>query len=203
MNLKDTYERIAVDWHEDHQDDDWWVSGLEKFISLLPAGADVLDAGCAGGVKSKALAARGVHVIGIDFASNFIEIARKNVPEVEFRVLDIRDVSSMKENFDGIFLQAVLLHFPKKEVPSLLRGLLGRLKSGGVIHISVKESRLGQAEEEVVKEDDYGYAYERFFSFFSQQELKDILEGLGLFIVSFDVPENNSTRWLQVIARKN
>lgn len=202
MDLKDTYDRIAADWHRDHSTDDWWVGGLEKFSEALPIGATVLDAGCAGGVKSKVLAEKGFRVIGIDFAPKFIEIAKKEVPGVTFRVLDIKDVSSMEEMFDGIFLQAVLLHFPKKEVLGILCGLLERLKPGGVIHISVKESREGQAEEEVQTEDDYGYEYQRFFSFFSQQELEDILKELGSDMIFSDVIQSGKTRWVQIIARK-
>jgi 2-polyprenyl-3-methyl-5-hydroxy-6-metoxy-1,4-benzoquinol methylase len=50
MNLKDTYNKIAIDWHRDHLPDDWWIDGMGKFAGMLPAGATVLDAGCAGGV---------------------------------------------------------------------------------------------------------------------------------------------------------
>lgn len=176
MNLKDTYDKIAADWHRDHIADDWWVGGLEKFASLLPIGATVLDAGCAGGVKSKVFTAKGFRVTGIDFAPSFIEIAKKEVPEAEFRVLDIRDVTSLEKEFDGIFLQAVLLHFPKKEASEILSKLLSKLKPGGFIHVSVKEPREEQAEEETQTEGDYGYEYERFFSYFSQQELEAVLK---------------------------
>ncbi|MDP2838028.1 MAG: class I SAM-dependent methyltransferase, partial [Candidatus Moranbacteria bacterium] len=117
MNLRDTYDKIAKGWHQDHLADDWWMAGMERFAALLPLGGTVLDAGCAGGTKSKILADKGFQVTGIDFAPNFIEIAKREVPEAEFQVLDIRDISSLTKEFDGIFLQAVLLHFPKKDIP--------------------------------------------------------------------------------------
>lgn len=203
MNLKDTYDTIAIDWHKDHLSDNWWIDGMGKFAGMLPAGATVLDAGCAGGVKSKFLVDRGFQVTGIDFAPNFIEIAKKEVPEAEFQVLDIRDVDSLEKQFDGIVLQAVLLHFPKKEISDILKGITSRLHRGGIIHVSVKELREDLREEGMEQENDYGYEYERFFSYFSQQELEDHLKKSGLSIVSSDIHSTGRSRWIQIIARKD
>lgn len=202
MDLRATYNRIAQNWHQDHNSDDWWVEGLDKYISLLHPGAFVLDVGCASGLKSKYLVKKGFRVLGIDFAENLIAIARKEVPEAEFRVLDIRDIEALERQFDGIFIQAVLLRFPKDEVADILTLVLTQLKPGGLIHISVKEQKPGQAEEEVRTEDDYGYSYERFFSYFTQEEIEDILKSLNLDIVHAEVHLSGKTRWIQIIAKK-
>jgi hypothetical protein len=29
MDLKSTYNKIAEDWHKNHQQDDWWVEGID------------------------------------------------------------------------------------------------------------------------------------------------------------------------------
>ncbi|MDP2837861.1 MAG: hypothetical protein Q8O53_01105, partial [Candidatus Moranbacteria bacterium] len=80
----------------------------------------------------------------------------------------------------------------------ILKDILSKLKPGGYIHIAVKEARENKPEEEVVTEDDYGYAYERFFSYFTESELVTILESLGLSVVSSET----SHRWIQVLAKK-
>lgn len=203
MDLKATYNKIAEDWHRDHTPDDWWVGGIEKFISFLPAGASVLDAGCGSGIKSKYFARRGFQVTGIDFSENLIAIAKRGVPEAEFRVLDIRDTKVLNCKFDGIFLQAVLLHFPKGEVAEVISSLLVELKPQGLIHVSVKETKPGHAEEEICAEDDYGYSYERFFSYFTEKEVIVLLENAGLEVVFSEIHLSGKTRWIQVIARRN
>src|SRR5258706_10762297 len=109
MNLKDTYNKIAESWHKDHQTDDWWIEGTDKFISLLKQGDSVLDVGCGGGTKTKYLIGKGLKVLGIDFSENLIEIAKREVPQGTFLVMDINNVDMMQENFNGIFMQAVLL----------------------------------------------------------------------------------------------
>ncbi len=60
MDLKSTYNRIAEDWIKDHDRDTWWYEGTDKFLSLLPKGANILDVGCAGGIKSRYLTDNGV-----------------------------------------------------------------------------------------------------------------------------------------------
>lgn len=201
MSLKDTYNKIANDWHRDHQNDDWWVEGTDMFCSMLPSGGTVLDVGCAGGVKSRYLVAKGLHVTGIDFSENFIEIAKKEVPEGEFYVMDMRDISALPQTYDGIFCQAALLHIPKSEVPHVVQGWLPKLNTNGLLYIAVKRKREGQPEEGVLKENDYGYEYERFFSYFTPQEIEALFTENGFEIVFKTVAEQESS-WIQVVGKR-
>src|SRR3989338_2374515 len=109
MDLKETYNRIAEDWHRDHTSDDWWVEGTNAFIQKLPVGSHVLDVGCGSGVKSKYFIDHGFKVTGIDISDKLLEIARREAPEGEFKVLSMTELDSMPETFDGVFAQASLL----------------------------------------------------------------------------------------------
>lgn len=198
MNLRSTYNKIAEDWHKNHQQDDWWVEGTDKFVSFLKTNSIVLDVGCGGGTKTKYLIDKGLNIIGIDFSEKMIEIAKREVPKAEFRVLDLWDIENLKENFDGIFMQTVLLHFPKKEIKDILNRMVKKLKIGGYLYIAVKKIKKGQPEEEIKIENDYGYQYERFFSYFTLGEFKNLLSDLKMKIIH----ENLSNNWIQIISKK-
>lgn len=204
MDLKETYNRIAEDWHRDHLDDDWWREGTDAFIKELTPGAHVLDVGCGSGVKSKYLVDHGFKVIGIDISDKLIEIARREAPEGEFRVLSMTDLDLMPETFDGVFAQASLLHIPKKDAGDVVKKMARRLVPRGFLCINVKEAREGTPEEEVLKKNDYGYEYERFFSYFTMDELERYLADAGLSVVSKLRNQNKSgkTVWLQIIGQK-
>lgn len=201
MDLKDTYTRIAKDWHKDHQDDDWWVEGTGAFMRLLAQGASVLDVGCGAGFKSGYLARHGFSVTGIDFSDGLIDIARKEVPEVEFLVIDMREMGELPM-FDGIFAQASLLHIPRAEIAATLQGLFAHLTPGGYLYVAVKGSRPGKPLEEVKEEHSYGYPYERFFSYFTIEELRGHFKDAGLEVVYENINTVGKTDWVQIIGKK-
>lgn len=202
MDLKSTYNKIAKDWHTDHIEDDWWIDGTDKFIAFLGRGDWVLDVGSGGGIKSHYLVRNGLKVLGIDFSENQINIAKVEAPEAEFQIMDMRDVSNLTQEFSGIFIQASLLHIPKDEAESVLKSLASKLKVGGYFYVAVKEARQGSPDEEVRKKNDYGYEYERFFSYFSMDELNGYFRRLNLQVVYEEVHPSGKTNWLQIIGRK-
>lgn len=202
MNLQETYNRIAYDWHRQHQSDNWWIDGTEKFISFLKPGALVLDVGCGGGTKSKYLAGRGLRVVGIDFSEKMIEIAKQELPSGTFLVMNLHNANGLDHVFDGIFLQAVLLHIPKQEVKTTLEKLVKKLQSGGYLYVAVKERKPKGIEEEVKVERDFGYRYARFFSYFTLDELNNLLISLGFEIHYRTIVASQRIRWIQMIGRR-
>lgn len=202
MQLKDTYNKIAEDWVRDHDSDTWWQEGTDYFLSLLAPGARVLDVGCGGGIKTNYIAKRGYDATGIDFSEKMIALARKHYPGVGFAVLDMYEADSLTEKFDGIFIQAALLHIPKADVLRVLSKINTLLAPHGLLYIAVKRVRDDGVEEAVKVEHDYGYEYERFFSYFTLEELKEYYAQLNLEVIWDGVHESNQTNWLQIIGRR-
>ncbi len=202
MNLRETYNRIAEDWFRDHTDDTWWISGTDHFLSILPKNSNVLDVGCGAGIKTRYISDRGFGVSGMDFSEKMIDIARRENPEIDFKVGDVYELDKVSGNFDGVFAQAVLLHIPKARAMEVLEKMKSRLKPNGFLYIAVKAVKEDNLEEDVVRENDYGYEYERFFSYYTLTEIKQNLEKLGMDLVWEDESGTGKSKWLQVIARK-
>ena len=200
--LRDTYDRIAEDWHTDHTSDDWWLDGTDAFIALLPPGGSVLDVGCGSGTKIGYLIRHGLHVTGIDFSQKQIDLAKKDYPAATLTCMTMEDIDQLSETFDGVFAQASLLHIPKKNIGEMMKKMTGRLKPQGALYIAVKERREGEPEEEIRVEQDYGYPYERFFSYFTLPELASYMENQGLTVVWQKRDLLKKTVWLQIIGKK-
>ena len=187
---------------KDHHGDTWWIDGTDKYLSFFKPRANILDVGCAAGEKSKYLIKKGFDITGIDFSETMIKLAKKQVPSGKFFVKDIRQPLGFENLFDGVFAQAVLLHIPKNEVKRVLKNITEPLKPGGYFYAAVKGTRPGSKEEEIVTENDYGYDYERFFSYFTLDELKNYVENINLQVIYENITSSGKTNWIQIVAKK-
>ena len=138
----------------------------------------------------------------VHFHCECSKLAKEQVPAGSFFVKDIKQPLGFENSFDGIFAQAVLLHIPKNEVSNVLKNIIEPLKSGGYFYVAVKELRSGNKDEEIVKESDYGYEYERFFSYFTMDEKKDYIKKIGLQVVYDCIISSGKTNWIQIVAKK-
>ena len=124
MNLKETYNKIAEDWYREVSGHDWWEPGLYTFISLFHENESILDVGCGPGITATYFIKSNLNVLGIDFSEGMIEIAKREVPEGKFLVMDLHEIDKIHESFDGICLQNVLLHLPKNQVENTLKNIV-------------------------------------------------------------------------------
>lgn len=201
-DLKNTYNKIARDWNIDHIADTWWMDPADKFLSLLLKGANILDVGCAGGFKTNYIKEKGFNVEGIDFSEEMIADAKGRFPEINFEVKNVYDIDKIEKSYDGIFCQAVLLHIPKKDIIEILEKIKSKLNKGGLFYVAVKEKRIGGVEEEIKMEDDYGYQYERFFSYYTTEELRNYFKKIGMEVVHEKIEGSGKTNWINIIGKK-
>ena len=143
-----------------------------------------------------------MQVLGIDFSERLLEIARRTASGSDFRLLDLRDIRTLPESFDGVFAQASLLHIPKAETFSVIEGMVSRLVPQGHLYIAVKAQRPGHPAEEIVTENDYGYDYRRFFSYYTLHEMRAHVDRSGLSLVHAAPEAPSQGGWMQIIARK-
>jgi len=173
----------------------------EAIVGKAPAERfRILDAGCGPGRDSKWFQERGFQVVGVDLSSGMLEEARRRVPNVEFRQVDLRQLDFCEASFDGIWCSASLLHLPRADVPVVLTNFR-RFLGHGYLFVCVKS---GQGEE--VEKRGYGPGNPRRFTYFSRHEMELYVERAG-FVVR-DVTErqptpSNSHPWLQIIAQTN
>jgi SAM-dependent methyltransferase len=201
-DLKSTYNRIAKDFLEDHKSDTWGGKSVDFFLSVLPPQGKVLDLGCGPGLHSKIILDKGFSVVGVDISEEMIKLAKEIAPEGRFEVQDMRRMRGIDHDFDGIHARASLLHLKKSEAGACIKHLTGHLKPGGVLYVAVKGVWNNGIEEHVKRDDDYGYSYERFFSYYTNDDLKSYFASAGLEILFLEEEFVGKTIWREIIGRK-
>lgn len=203
MNLRETYDAIAEQWHgEEMRVTEQTRPGLAVVLREVPSGARVLDIGCGTGIIAAPLLQAGMHVTGIDFSEGMLEIARRECPKGRFLQMDLANIAEMDEVFDVVCAVAVLLHRPRAELVSTLRSFAEKLTEKGWLYVVVKEKRPDRPEEGIVVDDRLGSKIERFFSFYTREEIEEAFKQAGFDVLFSDVVPSGRSRWIEVVGRK-
>lgn len=167
---------------------------MEAFLAEVPSGGRILDLGAGPAHTSAAMTRAGFEVEAWDATPEFVEIARTR-HGVNARLATFDDLDAT-ETYDAIFANFSLLHAPKAEMPRHLAAIARALKPGGVFHIGLKT---GTGE----KRDAIG----RFYAFYEDAELTDLLEQAGFAVIGRDTGEEPGldgvvAPWIILLARK-
>lgn len=130
-----------------------------------------------------------------------VQIASREVPEAVFSQLDVYEIGTLDGVFEGIYAKAILLHIPKQDIVSVLGKIRSKLAPDGVFYLAVKEKRAGSEDERIETEDDYGYTYSRFFSYFTEAEMQRYLEEAGYRVEESGVKSSGNTNWIEIFSR--
>ena len=113
---------------------------IGAIISYISDGLDILDFGCGNGITAMELARRfNVHVLGVDFAEEMVQSAKKlsmgiNFKgSVNFQVGDIQSLNSHIHKYDIIYTERMIINLPDwQSQKKTIRSLFSLLKPGGM-----------------------------------------------------------------------
>lgn len=161
------------------------VESIQTFLSLLPANPTIMDIGSGSGRDAKIFTQHGAKVLGIDYSSELISIAKSHAPDAVFKFMDIRNLNLPGQHFDGIWAACTLAHIPKAELPAVLLKIHSLLKSNGHFYLALKK---GQGEG-LEADTRYEGNPSKFWAYYQEPELKKLLKEAGFKILIFDTVE--------------
>jgi ubiquinone/menaquinone biosynthesis C-methylase UbiE len=200
QELQQVYNSVATGYNSVHSDD-VDIARADYFLNLLPPGAHVLDFGAGNGRDSQYFAHKGFAPTLLDNSPKLLAFARQSVPAGQFIQADMVDVQLEPESFDGIWASASLLHLTKPEARAVLQKLTLSLKKNGIFAVKVKE---GEGEKTVADTKYSMLPTDRFFSFYTEDEMAVMMKNAGLKILkqeTFASPATNQG-WVFVVGQK-
>jgi|SRR5918994_566683 ubiquinone/menaquinone biosynthesis C-methylase UbiE len=97
-------------------------------------GTRVLDLATGPGYAAARAAERGAHVIGLDFAPEMLELARRLHPELDFREGDARALDFEDESFDVVLGNFLMPHL--SDLPAAVREFARVTRPGGRVALT-------------------------------------------------------------------
>ncbi len=166
----------------------------DQFLSLVPEGGRILDFGCGSGRDAKYFSQKGFLVDAADGSEKMCAYARK-FTGLPVKCLLFGELDS-KEEYDGIWACASILHLTKKELKEVFPRMRRALKGKGILYASFKYGK-----DERMRDG-------RYYTDFTEETFLEFLSHTGGFSVrrlwiSHDArPDRNSQRWLNALLQK-
>lgn len=190
----------TIDYYDEHAEE--YIHSTSKidmshiyqpFLSRLKKGQRILDAGCGSGRDTKAFLHLGYDVLPID-ASREMTNATERLTGVTACQLRLQKIG-FKDEFDGIWACASLLHVSLDELPSVLGRMVRALRCGGVLYFSFKEGKSERLENG------------RLFTDLTESSLRDLVSDqqsleVETVWITDDARPGRADRWLNVIGKK-
>ena len=145
----DIYNKIAELYAKNYDTIDGEADMMfpKTFLSYLHSKSSVLDVGCGTGFSAGWFVKNGMNVEGVDMSSSMIKIAKKNYPEINFYLADMRTFKP-KKNPDAVWAGYSLFHLKLKDFERTLRTITSYLQKGGIFGLVMQE---GTGEVEIVE----------------------------------------------------
>jgi trans-aconitate methyltransferase len=138
----ETWNKIALLYQNKFMDFELYNETYDFICnSIIKEKAKILEIGCGPGNITKYLLSKrpDFNIYGIDIAPNMIELAKKNNPTADFKVMDSRQISEIKTKFDGIICGFCLPYLSQIESSKLIYDSYNLLTDNGLIYISFVE----------------------------------------------------------------
>lgn len=141
---------------------------IKKFF--IPNGVTA-DIGCGNGRDSNWMNQNGFQVSGFDSSRELLKLACELFPQVPFSKATLPDLEDIKNQYDNVFCETVIMHLPKNQIVSAIQSLKRILKPNGILYLSW---RVTEGEDTRHKDGRLYTAFDPDF-ITNQFELKDII----------------------------
>lgn len=189
----ETWNKVAELYQDKFMDLDLYNDTYDFICSSLnKSGSKILEIGCGPGNITKYLLSKrpDFNIFGIDIAPNMIALAKKNNPTASFTIMDSRQISVLKKNYDGIVCGFCLPYLSQTDSIKLISDCYKLLNENGLIYLSFVEGDPNNSNFKVGSSGDRTYFYFHSLNELTQQLYKNDFEEIRTFKVEYKKTEN-------------
>lgn len=174
---------------------------LRSSFQSLPKNAKIFEIGSANGENAKYIESLGYNVTASDIAEDFISASKNNgLTTIKFNILE----DNFKEKYSGILAWRVFVHFTEEDIFETLKKSYDNLENNGIFIFNVINRETRNVDNEWVDfPNEYHMGAERYYHYFNQKNLDDIISQTKFQIQDFHKEGgDNNNKWLVYVLKK-
>ena len=178
---------------------------LDEFIKTafapLPEHARIFEIGSADGENARYLSSLGYDVTASDVATDFLAmLVNAGQKTLKFNVLE----DELVQTYHGFFCWRVFVHFTPEDILATLKKTYAALEPGGRFVFNVINREVKDVDQEWVDfEGVYHMGVERYFHYYRESEIRDLIAQTGYHIVDQHLDGiSQDNKWLVFVLEK-
>lgn len=189
------YNQVAQRYFVQYKDrfkNEKHLNALVKRLS--PKARTILDVGCGAGIPIDSyLVKRGLDVVGIDISEEQIKLARRNVPQASYQVMDMSQLTKGQFAVDAVVSFYAIFHTPRERHEHVLSVLRSFLQSGGLLLITMGANEWDGRETNFL-------GTEMYWSHYGVEKNKQLVEQAGFRLIWAKVDPAGGEKHLVILA---
>ncbi len=201
----ETWNKIALVYQDKFMDLDIYNDTYDFICNSVKKNkANILEIGCGPGNITKYLLSKrpDYNIFGIDIAPNMIALAKKNNPNANFKLMDIRNISEIEGKYDAIVCGFCLPYISEIDSQKLLFDAKNLLNESGFLYLSFVEGDPNKSSFQIVSNGDRSYFYYHNLAQLKSQLSLNSFEDFKTFKVTYQKSDKLKDIHTIVAARK-
>ena len=201
----ETWNKVASMYQEKFMDLDLYDDTYDIFCQQIEKpNPTIFEIGCGPGNITKYLLSKrpDFKIEAIDVAPNMIELAKKNNPTVNFKLMDCREIDKLPGKFDAIICGFCLPYLSKEDSTKLIKDCSFLLNNNGVLYLSAIEGDYEKSGYETGSSGDQTYVYYHQKKYLTDRLEDNNFELSNLILKSYEKKDGTSQTHMVLIAKK-
>ena len=199
--LKTTIEHDKLDEEKAKRKKEKLQNFIKENLEQFKKGSKVFEIGSADGENAKYIKELGYNITASDIADAFINETKSKVENtVKFNVLE----DDFKDKYLAVLAWRVFVHFTKEDLDITLNKVHKALENGGIFIFNIMNRETKACDEEWVDfPNEYHMNAERYYKYFSEKEVNELIQKTNFKINSFHKEGGESkNKWLVYVLKK-
>lgn len=199
--LKTTIEHDKLDEEKAKRKKEKLQNFIKENLEQFKKGSKVFEIGSADGENAKYIKELGYNVTASDIADAFIDETKSKIENtIKFNILE----DDFKDKYSAVFAWRVFVHFTKEDLDITLNKVYKALENGGVFIFNIMNRETRDCDEEWVDfPNEYHMNAERYYKYFSEKEVNELIQKTNFKINSFHKEGGESkNKWLVYVLKK-